>query len=110
MVSDSSEHPIRAVMVAMMMIMMMEREAHAPAHEGAMIIPGPAEHEGKNEEDSEQPEHCGFLLSGGQRAQKTCTQIVDASLAFSFPPDAPASADGPETTRLSAFGYSLATG
>ena len=92
------------------LMIMMIMEGEAPAHEGAMIIPGTAEHEGKNEEDSEQPEHCGFLLSGGQRAQKTCTQIVDASLAFSFPPDAPASADGPETTRLSAFGYSLATG
>ena len=71
MVSDSSEHPIRAVMVAMMMIMMMEREAHAPAHEGTAMVTGTAEHEGKNEKGSEQPEHCGFLLSGGQRVQNT---------------------------------------
>ena len=53
----------------MAVMMMMEGDAHAPAHEGAMMIPGTAEHEGKSEEDSEQPEHCGFLLSGGQRVQ-----------------------------------------
>ena len=88
----------------------MEGEFRAPVHEGTAMIPGTAEHEGKNEENSEQPEHCGFLLSGGQRAQKACTRMVGASLAFSFRPDAPASADGLETTRRTAFGYSLATG
>ncbi len=53
----------------MIMMMMMDRETHAPTHEGTAMVTGTAEHEGKNEEDSEQPEHCGFLLSGGQRVQ-----------------------------------------
>ena len=94
----------------MVTMTMMEGDAHAPAHKGTAIETGTAEHEGKNEEDGKQPEHCGFLLSGGQRAQKACTRMVGASLAFSFRPDAPASADGLETTRRTAFGYSLATG
>ena len=63
-----SEHPIRAMMIAVTMIMM-EGEFRSPAHEGTAMVTGTAEHEGKNEEDSEQPEHCGFLLSGGQRVQ-----------------------------------------
>ncbi len=55
----------------MVTMTMMEGDAHAPAHEVTAIETGTAEHEGKNEEDGKQPEHCGFLLSGGQRVQNT---------------------------------------